>query len=530
TRRSSALTGMDLKDLSAAWHKTLKEVHFPEMAAREDLNEIGKALITEEEGYYNTSPALSPLGDRLAFITTRGAFFDVYLADATDGRVIRKLVDGQNNTQFESLRILTPGISWSPDGSRIAVAVKSGPSDAIALVDVNTGKSTHYRVPGVDQIVTVSWSPKGDKLAFEASMDSQSDIYVLDLDTRETINYTNDIFSDHEPSWCPDGACIVFHSDRGSHTETGRFREDNFSIIDFDYSQHDVYLMRLGDTHPERLTFDELWDDRSAKFGADEDRIVFISDRNGIHNLYEKNLTTGTVRPLTDVSRGITQLSLSLDGKKAALVSLNEGTPSIYVIKTPLDRDLGREQLTPTVWAQRVMQDTSQPAPAIALAQPSLLQSNPLLRDASDGVAYAYSPGRKQNIYASRTVLPEIEPDPEDGTGDEDLAEAVTPQDSSVYGGVRVDFRNYVFSDSFDEAAADEPDPIANRFEPPDNIDEGGDYKPKKYKLTFSPDLVYGTAGYDALYGVQGITQMMFSDMLGNHQIFVATNLLIDLR
>src|SRR5690606_39305577 len=123
-----------------------------------------------------------------------------------DGRVIRKLGDGQNNTQFESLRILTPGIPWSPDGSRIAVAVKRGPSDAIALVDVNTGKSTHYRVPGVDQIVTVSWSPKGDKLAFEASMDSQSDIYVLDLDTRETINYTNDIFSDHEPSWWPDEA------------------------------------------------------------------------------------------------------------------------------------------------------------------------------------------------------------------------------------------------------------------------------------------------------------------------------------
>jgi outer membrane protein assembly factor BamA len=99
-----------------------------------------------------------------------------------------------------------------------------------------------------------------------------------------------------------------------------------------------------------------------------------------------------------------------------------------------------------------------------------------------------------------------------------------------VYGGVRVDFRNYVFSDSFDEAAEDEPDLIVNRFAPSDNVDEDGDYKPKKYKLTFSPDLVYGTAGYDALYGVQGVTQMMFSDMLGNHQIFVATNLLIDLR
>ncbi len=537
-------TGLNLEDLSEKWHKTLKEVHFPELAAREDLGEIGKALITEEEGYYNTSPALSPKGDRLAFITTRGAFFDVYLANANDGKIIRKLINGQNNTQFESLRILTPGISWSPDGTRIAVAVKSGPSDAIALVDVSTGETVHYRVPDVDQIVTVSWSPLGNKLAFEASMDAQSDIYVLDLETRETVNFTNDIFSDHEPTWSPDGSRIAFHSDRGSHTETGRFQEDNFEMIDYDYGQHDVYLMRLGESRLERLTFNELWDDRSAKFGESPDKLVFISDRNGIHNLYEKDLTSGTIRPLSDVSRGIIQLSLSMDGKKAAMVSLHEGTPSIYLMKSPFERDLEREELTPTVWAQRVMQETVQPAPAIALAQPTLLQSNPLLRDASDGVAYAHSPGRRQNIYASRSPLPEVSAEDEDdeaadeeavdeeAVDDEEIADASdsAEEDSSVYGGVRVDFRNYVFSDSFDEATKDEPDPIANRFSPPDNVDDEGDYKEKKYKLTFSPDLVYGTAGYDALYGVQGVTQMMFSDMLGNHQIFVATNLLIDLR
>ena len=56
-------------------------------------------------------------------------------------------------------------------------------------------------------------------------------------------------------------------------------------------------------------------------------------------------------------------------------------------------------------------------------------------------------------------------------------------------------------------------------------------FKQKKYKLTFSPDIIYGSAGYDALYGgVQGVTQMMFSDVLGNHQISASTNLLIDLR
>ncbi len=531
-------TGLKLEELSERWQKTLKEAHFPEMAAREDLGEIGKALITRDEGNYNTSPAMSPRGDQIAFLTTRGAFFDVYLADANDGEIIRKLIEGQNNTEFESLKLLTPGITWSPDGEKIAVAVKSGPSDAIAIIDVDTKETVHYRVPDVDQIISISWSPAGDKLAFEASMNAQSDIYVLSLETHETINYTGDIFSDHEPSWSPDGSYLLFHSDRGSHTDLGRFHEENFQMIDYDFSQDDVYLLRLGESRVERLTFDELWDDRSAKFAPSGDKVLFISDRNGIYNLYEKELTGGAVRPLTDVSRGIIQVSLSADAQKAALVSLKEGTPSIFMMKSPFDRRLDRDELTPTVWAQRVMQETTQPAPAVALAQNSLLQNNPLLRDATDGVAYAYTPGRRQTLLASRTALTEPSADSEepeseeefssDPADSENLAEA--EEDSSVYGGVRVDFRNYVFSDSFDEAVEDEPDPVVNRFEPPDNMDEDGDYKPRKYKLTFSPDVVYGTAGYDALYGVQGVTQMMFSDMLGNHQIFVATNLLIDLR
>ena len=61
-------------------------------------------------------------------------------------------------------------------------------------------------------------------------------------------------------------------------------------------------------------------------------------------------------------------------------------------------------------------------------------------------------------------------------------------------------------------------------------MNEDGSFKEKRYKLKFSPDIVYGNVGYDAIFGVQSVTQMVFSDMLGNHQIFAATNLIIDLR
>ncbi|HEX7072241.1 MAG TPA: peptidase S9, partial [Rhodothermales bacterium] len=524
-------TGLTLEELSERWQRSLKEVYYPELAAREDLDEIARPLITREDGAYNTSPAISPQGDRVVYITTRGALFDVYVASANDGKVIRKLVDSQNNSQFESLRLLTPGITWSPDGEKIALAVKSGPTDAIAIVDVESGEATHYRIPNVDQIITVAWSPDGGRIAFEGSMDAQSDIYVLDLATRETRNYTNDVFSDHEPSWRPDGAALAFHSDRGGFTEVGRYQAESFDMHDHEFDQHDVYVLELGSPQAKRVTFNEVWDDESAKFGPDGDRLLFISDRNGVYNLYEKELATGRERPLTDVVVGVMQVSLSADGRRAALVSLKEGTLSIYGMKSPFERELDRPELVPNVWAQRVMQESQHAAPALALAPKTLLQNNPLLRDASDGVTYQRKRALGGATLASRTPLPDVTTDEEDGDADEPAEEDDSAVDTTAYGSVRVDFRNYVFSDAFDEAGEEEAPPEElNRFMPVDNVDEEGRYRPKKYKLSFSPDLVYGTAGYDVLYGVQGVTQMLFSDMLGNHQIFVATNLLIDLR
>jgi outer membrane protein assembly factor BamA len=94
---------------------------------------------------------------------------------------------------------------------------------------------------------------------------------------------------------------------------------------------------------------------------------------------------------------------------------------------------------------------------------------------------------------------------------------------------VKIDLRNYVFSDAF----RDRPEGKRDSLKPitvTDYLDENGHYKVSKYKLNFSPDIVYGNAGYNTFYGVQGSTVMAFSDMLGNHQIYILTNLLFDLK
>jgi len=73
------------------------------------------------------------------------------------------------------------------------------------------------------------------------------------------------------------------------------------------------------------------------------------------------------------------------------------------------------------------------------------------------------------------------------------------------------------------------PPPIS-KVEITDNQDVDSNYIPRRYKLNFSPDLIYGAANYNTFYGLEGSTILAFSDMLGDHQIVFQTNLLIDLK
>ena len=517
-------TGLSLEALSDRWQQALREVHFPEVAGREALGEVAAPLAMRREGRYHGSPALSPQGTRVAYVTAKGPLFAVYVADTEGKRPPQKLIGGQAGAAFEGLRPQAPGLSWSPDGRQLAVAVKSGASDALLLVNVQTRETERYRVPGLDQIGGVAWSPDGSRIAFAATAGAQSDIYTLDLKTRRTANHTRDVFSDHEPAWRPDGRALVFHSDRGDRTELGRYAAGQAAPP---ARPADVFLLRLGAPEAVRLTRSGGWQNRSAHLGRDPGRLLFISDRNGIPNLYEKNLKTSTERALTNVTHGITQVALDADGQRAAVVGLQNGAPSIYRLDAPFARrPLEPPQLAPTVWAQRAWAPPGPPVPALTLASAERTQRNPFLRAAAQ--SGGLPPSFLRALVTARgafgpggAVQNEEPPEAQPARA----ASSRAAPDTAAYGGVRVAFGAEQQQAARAQQTSASPETVeAAEAAVPDDL------TPKRYKLLFSPDLIYGATGYDALYGVQGVAQMQFSDLLGGHQLRFTTNLLVDLR
>ena len=92
-----------------------------------------------------------------------------------------------------------------------------------------------------------------------------------------------------------------------------------------------------------------------------------------------------------------------------------------------------------------------------------------------------------------------------------------------------MDYSKYVFGN--DEGKIDSSAQLVNREELfKEKLDEDGNFLMNKYKISFSPDLIYANAGYSTFYGLLGTTVLAFSDMLGNHRIIGITSLQIDLK
>lgn len=477
--------GLGLKELNEKWQKDMRVQYWPDIAKREDPTDFARQLTnhTKDGSFYNTSPTISPQGDRIAFISNRDDYFDVFIMDAIDGKIEKKLVKGQRTADFEELHLLTPGMAWSPDGKQIALSAKSKGQDAIILIDIATAKQNKLKI-NLDGISSIDWSPYGDKLAFVGHNHKQSDIYIYDLNTDKAENLTNDIYSDSDPAFSSDGKSIYFISDRHNFTLDKPFYKHNIeNVKDFD---KDLFCIQIESKQiVSVLTIPGS--DETSPVAADSNTLLFVSDLNGINNIYSLNLDTKKYIPLTNSLSGVYQISITKDKNKLTFASLIKGGFDIFLMRTPLERKLITENLEPTEFIKQKSQK------------------------------YHISELEKK----SDTLK----------VSDDILISTIIEDTTELYGkDIKVDFRNYIFTPSIPETNLVNKIDTTTIFTLLNNLDEEGNYIINKYKLNFSPDIIYGTAGFNTYYGVLGSTIMAFSDMMGDHQIFFLTNFNGDLK
>jgi len=163
--------------------------------------------LTGEPGAFNT---------RIAYITheaprSGAAVYKLQVADS-DGYGPQTIVQTTEP-------LLSP--AWSPDGRRLAYVSFEDKRSKVYLQNIADGRReliAEHR--GINS--APAFSPDGKRLALTLSRDGNPEIYLFDLSTRSLRRLTSHPAIDTEPAWSPDGRYLVFTSDRAGKPQIYR--------------------------------------------------------------------------------------------------------------------------------------------------------------------------------------------------------------------------------------------------------------------------------------------------------------------
>ncbi len=168
--------------------------------------ETGKPVTFPHWRATNSSPAWSPDGSQIMFMSSMHGDPELFVTDANGGHLKRITYSAGADT--------SP--AWNPKtGQQVAFVSDRGGIPQLYLMNADGSNPEKLALPDAGYVIDPAWSPNGQLLAFSwRRPNGNFDVYVMDVATRQIIELTRDAGRNERPSWAPDGRHIVFESTR----------------------------------------------------------------------------------------------------------------------------------------------------------------------------------------------------------------------------------------------------------------------------------------------------------------------------
>lgn len=507
-RAFESALGTTVKKFDEDFRSWMKKRYWPSVADRDGPEEFARRLTDhrKDQSNINMAGAVSPLGDRVAYISDRRNYTDIYILSTLDGKVLKRVIRGDANRQFESVPSFRASLSWSRDGKRLAFIAESQARDVIYVAEADRkGRIVRKHRFDFDAVSYPTFSPIDERIVFAGVRNGRSDLYIVDEQGGLT-RLTDDTWDEKEPCWSPDGRTIAFSSERTYPLVLTAFRPRP------GYGEYDLFELTVADRSVRPLV-QTAGDDANPAYSPDGRSLLFTSDRGGARNAYLFDPDGQRILQLTDLIGGIWSLSWSRDNDRVVFSAFNEGGWDIFVAKEPLSLGAVRNQL-----AQRSPQSVL----TLDEAREPLALDQPVIADSTKGALAPVWPDTVRSDGLPPGAFGLGRPGGADTTRS-DWRDVGVPGMATYSGRLKAFQDSVATADSLKtlHAGIDVAD-VNAPFLLPDSLLA---QRAKPYRRRFSTEFAAGQVGFNSAFGVAGSTALSMSDFLGDDRFYVSTDI-----
>jgi len=389
--------------------------------------------------------------------------------------------------------------SVSPDGNQIAYVANKNLNEDIFLLSKDEsqtavgGKWKNERLlqGGASKRFetlryfdsSIGWSRDGNRLAFIAKSGKDDALYVMNPHTKKVTQR------------------FVFAQLNGLQSPSFSPWSDEVVFVGIAGGVSDLYIVDLADGKLQRLT-DDRFAELHPQWSPDGKAIVFVTDRGegtdeakllfGDYDLALYHLADKKIENLTNLPGNATSPQWSPDGGEIAFVSDHQSIPNIYRLR------LADRQITPVTFLRNGIAGITETTPALSWS--------------ANGKVMVFSAFQKTNwqLYLMDATKAPVAP----------------AQLASTNTTVALAENNSATASATPKSwLPDIPDP--NALYANYQLTSADSIESRQYSSKFKLDAISVGGGYDTYYGGVGQAVFLFTDMLGDHNLYLSTGLQI---
>ncbi|MEJ2051685.1 MAG: peptidase S9, partial [Calditrichota bacterium] len=296
------VTGISPDTLILDWQAAIHDLYDPVETRTKGVDQYGKQLTgqSRQGTELNIAPALSPDGTLMLYFSERNLFFiDMFLANAKTGKVQNAIVSRERNPHLESLEFINSAGAWDAAGRRIAYGAIEQGRPVLYARNVETRKIEHrVLLPSLGEILNPTWAPDGSAIAFSAMTGGYTDLFIYHLDTDQLEQVTNDLYAELQPAWAPDGRSIALVTDRFT-TDLSILSTGDYQLALYDLQSKDFTRLQAFQ-HGKHI---------NPQWSSDGHSLYFLSDVDGITNIYRLDTTNGKLVKITNLYTGVSGIT-----------------------------------------------------------------------------------------------------------------------------------------------------------------------------------------------------------------------------